>query len=177
MDITKFKAQFGGGVRSNQFRVSMFFPTGITGASISGQKSEFFISAASQPPSILEKLAIPYAGRILPLPGNRTYPDWRVTIYNHQDYALRDAFESWSNVMSTAKGNVGATIPQSYFARAEVYQFDRDDSLLKTYFLENIWPLEVGPIELTWAGAGDVETFDVTFAILYWTDDHGSTLG
>ena len=81
----------GGGARANQFRVS--FPA-LEGSS--GQM-EFFCRGAQIPAVTMGEVTIPYRGRQIFLPGDRTYDAWTVTIFNDTGFSVRGALERWQN--------------------------------------------------------------------------------
>ena len=57
----------------------------------------------------------------------------------------------------------GLTNVSDYTADLTVEQLDRDDTVLKTYFLRNCFPQNIGEIALETANQDAIETFDVTW--------------
>ena len=96
-NISDFKAKLaGGGARSNQFKVTMPFP-GY--ASVGGEIEElaFLCRATSIPSMEIASIPVPFRGRSIKIAGDRTIPDWSITVYNDTNFKLRDAFERWQN--------------------------------------------------------------------------------
>lgn len=168
LEITRFQARFRDGVRPNLFKVTLHFPPGLTGFTDAGRDSELLVKGASLPQSTLPQIEVPYLGRQLKIPGDRIFPEWTITVFNHQDFALRDAFESWMNVLNSHLGNVGAVDPANYFSDAEVEQLDRNGDVLSTYLIKDMWPSEVSPIELSYDSSNAVEEYTVTLQYHYW---------
>jgi hypothetical protein len=149
-------------------------PDGVVGDI---QQLTMLIQASSLPPVVLDNVEVPYFGRKIKLSGDRTFPNWNVTILNDEDFALRNIFESWSNIMNTFASNVQATDspnPQNYKAdHVEVRQYAKDGQsgtggVIRSYYFYGLFPLVVDPIPLDWGRNNTIETFDVTFAFDYW---------
>ena len=186
--LSQFKSKLaGGGARANLFEVSIpSFPSAIDEAWGSGDGQEngifkFLCKATNLPASTVQPVDVPFRGRILKVAGDRTIGDWNITIINDEDFRLRTAFERWANVMSKLDDATGVTNPTSYMADAYVQQLGRgkeafaetnngnDSSVLRTYKFYDIFPTEISTIELSYDQANQVEQFDVTFAVQYFT--------
>ena len=50
-------------------------------------------------------------------------------------------------------------------------QLGKDDTVIKTYKFYNMWPMNIGPIQLDFGANDEVETFDVEFQYDEWTSD------
>ena len=176
MRIDDFKnALAGGGARGNLFRCRTTWPTGIGSASgfeNAGRSVEFMARGATIPASTIESVDVNYRGRILKIPGDRTFEDWTVTVYNDTNFNIRDSFEAWMNLIKSHSGNVGPSRLAEIFQDAFVDQLDRDGNVLKTYQFVDCYPSALGAIDLA-ADSSDVQTFDVTFTYQYWTTDVG----
>ena len=102
MNINDFKNHLkSGGVRPNLFRVNgPIGPEGTDGA------ASFLIKTASLPASTLSTILVPFRGRQLKLPGNRTFDDWTMTIISDSEFNLRTKFERWMEAINSTIGNV-----------------------------------------------------------------------
>ena len=69
------------------------------------QQLEFMVTAASLPEFVVDPVGVYYFGRQVKVPGERVFQDWQVTIYNDEDFGLRNMFESWSNKMNSLVSN------------------------------------------------------------------------
>ena len=88
-NIHDFKQSFKGGVRPNLFRCNITHAVGIP-------RIEFLCKAAQIPSSTVGNIDVPFRGRQLKVPGDRTFADWTVTVLNDPQFAIRAAFEEWS---------------------------------------------------------------------------------
>ena len=172
-NITEFQGQLtGGGARPNLFQVTIDNPVD-RGAFI---KTSFMVQAAQIPEATLGQATVNYFGRQVKLAGNRTFPDWTVTIMNDEDFLVRDGMERWSNAINGLESNLRsaalATTAQ-YKTSATVTQFGKQGNPIRTYNFVGIFPITVGSIALDWGTNDAVETFDVTFAYDYWQAGEG----
>ncbi len=129
-------------------------------------RTEFFVNASEIPPAQLGVIEVPYFGRRIKVPGDRTFPPWTVQIINDEDFAIRSALENWSNSMNALKDNV--RLKRQYLSDAEVVQFSKTGSELRTYKFRNIFPSDVSPISLSWGSTDQIQEFTTTFQYDYW---------
>jgi hypothetical protein len=153
----------GGGARPSQFEVVITNPIN----SVADINTPFMCKAASIPTSTVGKIEVPYFGRKIPLPGDRVVADWVVTIINDETFDIRNALEMWSNAINSQQGNLATrgSSPSNYVSQAIVTQFAKDGRELRTYQFNNIWPMEIAPIDLNWETTDTIEEFQVTFAV------------
>lgn len=168
-NIEQFKTQglTYGGARPTLFQVELVTPF----ASQSGATAKFsFACRASQvPPSSIESINVPYFGRKVKVAGDRTFPDWSVTIMNDEDFLVRNMFEQWSNYINSHVGNLKTLVGNTYKSNdALVTQFSKDGDAIKSYRFASIWPNEVGAMELDWDSTNTIQNFPVTFSYDYW---------
>lgn len=168
-EITAFMANLQhGGFRPNRYKVILTFPPGVVNATMAAIKTGFTCSAASIPQLTEGVAEVAYMGRILKLPGDRTWDDWTITVYVDNDFVQRDAFESWHENMLGLSSNVAApgyASPGGAFASARVQALDRYDNVTREWELEAIWPTNVGEITLGYDQNDQVATMQVTFAV------------
>lgn len=201
MTINQFKNSLkGGGARNNQFRVRGTFPNGGTGAlgtilgavggaaggdlgnllgaagNLLGLNSPsaqlaFLCKSASLPASTLGVVEIPYRGRTIKYPGDRSFMEWTITIVNDTDFGIRNAFEQWSDLINSHVQNIGVSSLAQISQRWEIDQLGRDSSILKTYSFEDCWPSEISQIDTSFDSNDSVEEFTVTMQVSYWTSN------
>ena len=165
LGIDDFKSKLtGGGARINMFKATLNYPSFVGG---DVEKTSFLCKAASLPASTITQLPVKFRGRELKMAGDRTFADWAVTIINDTDFAIRDAFERWSNGINAHSANTGLANTNDYFVDLMVEQLDRDGSTLKKYDFRGCWPSEIAAIEVSNDSEG-IEDFAVTFAVQYW---------
>jgi len=174
--ISDFKSALtGGGARPNLFEVELTtFPTGI---SWDADKFKYLCKAAALPGSNVASIDVPFRGRSFKVAGDRTIDAWTVTIINDEDFKLRRAFESWTELIAKLDNNLGATNPSAYMSNATVYQLGRgstlnsttnsgsDSSILAAYQFIDIFPTSVSPIDLSYDSGDTIEEFTVEFQV------------
>ena len=160
--ISQFKDQFQGGVRPNLFRVQIFGHPGPTNPSF-----EFHCKGASIPASTIGAIDVPYMGRQLKVPGDRTFEEWTVTVLNDVNWQHRSAFENWSHRINAHSGNISEFDSESvdYYGQASVAHLDRNGKVLRRYILEDIFPTTIAAIDLTSDANDTVEEYTVSFAV------------
>ena len=158
--IDEFKSQLiAGGVRSNRFKV--FIPQ-------MGENIEFMCKTAAIPGSSLPVVEVPFRGHKLKIAGDRTFEDWTVTIINDIGFTARTAVENWMESIQELDSGIGATNLDYLVSRATISQLNRDDSVIASYELYNMYPQTLNNIELSYDTADEIQTFDVTFSYSHW---------
>jgi len=184
--ISQFKTQLaGGGARPNLFEVQIpAFPDNLkeSWSEASSKDLTFFAKATALPAQNIAAIDVPFRGRTFKVAGDRTIDNWTVTIINDEKFNLRNAFEDWSELIAKLDNNMGATNPGSYMKDAYVYQLGRgegsalkkgsnetnagtNNAILKAYQFEQIFPVTVGDIALSYESGDTIEEFDVEFAV------------
>lgn len=166
--ITDFKSKLtGGGTRSNLFEVVLSFPDIAKVDSSILDKSRFLIKTAALPASSVSALDVAFRGRTLKVAGDRSIETWTITVINDTDFAIRSAFENWSNKINRLSDNTGETNPSLYHADAFVYQLDRNGETLRAYHFYDIFPTSISAIQLDY-GNENIQEFTVEMQVLWW---------
>ncbi len=181
-NINDFKNSLRGGVRPNLFNVQINFPDIIPNADGLGSGSNtleglssFLCRSAALPASTQGLIEVPFRGRFLKIPGDRTFEAWTATFYNTKDFNLRRAFELWINAANKTDENIGTLDfgaiggTGSYFSDLVVQQKAKDTSkdILREYHLIGAWPTNVSAINLAYDSNDQIEEFDVEFQYQY----------
>ena len=169
--VNSFLANFtGSGARPNRYEVIIGFPNflGLTDTSIQ-QKISFTCHSTSLPASELGTATVPYKGREIKVPGDRTFQDWECSILIDSDFVGRDVFEKWSagmlgNTTNLTKSNNEINTLQ-IFGQAQVNLLDRHDNVIKRYQITGMFPTNIGSIALSYSNNNTVMEQPVTFAI------------
>ena len=169
----------GNGARANLFDVLMTNVPGMTNAT----DITYTCKAAQIPGSAVTAIDVPYFGRVIKVPGNKTFENWSVTIINDEGFEVRNAMEKWMVLMGGHESNLsdfGAATAAGgnaeLYGSALVKQYSKsDETALQTYKFINIFPVSVGEIALEWGSNDTIEEFTVEFAYDYWTSLAGST--
>lgn len=171
MNIGVFKEALSqGGARNNQYRVTGTFPAAaVAAAGLNPSNNIQFLCVAAQiPPATIGVVNVPFQGRLLKLSGDRTFPEWTITIINDNNFALRNAFEKWHDVINRVETNVGRNGLSTYSQQWTVTQIDREGRDVKTYTFIDCWPSDISGIDLNMAPTTEVETFQVTIQYQYY---------
>ena len=176
--VTDFRSKLtGGGALPTLFQVNIDNPVDPSADAI----TPFMVKAAQIPSSTLGLINIPYMGRKIKVKGDRTFDEpWTVTIINDEDNLVRNAVETWSNAINAHESNTlgfESTNPEEYKVQAQVHQYSKDGSILRTYNFVGMWPSEISTIELGWENNDTIEEFTVTFQYDYWEISAGGRTG
>ena len=164
--ISVFKNAFHGGTRPNRFVVD-------TGGIISGD-TQLLIKAASMPVETVGILQVPFRGRVAKLPGDRVYAEWTFTVIDDSDpNDIRQAFRDWHNkfndhVENTVEPEVLKGSSDEY-KQFSVTQLDMMGAKLanREVCLINVWPVEIGAIELSYDTSDVLTEYSITVAYDY----------
>ena len=169
-----------GGARPSLFQVQLTGPTGL----IQGLSNEalkmmpFMVKGTDIPESSVSSIPVPYFGRQIKVAGTRTFQDWSVTVINDETFDIRNAMETWSNGVNQHIGNLQQTSspnPNNYKGIASVIQYGKDGSKIREYVVDGLFPVNIGPIALSWENGDAIEEFPVTFSVDWWTVTGGVT--
>lgn len=178
-NVQGFRAQMNfDGARPNLFQCDMTFPTLVGGVSGAQNKFTFMARAAQLPGSTVNQVPQFYMGRELKFAGNRTFPEWTVTIINDEDFIIRDSFEKWMSGLNSHVGNLREPVfekgDNGYQQDAFVTHFGKVGDMIKRYKFIGIFPIDISPIELDWGANDTIEEYAVTFAYQWWEWAGGS---
>ena len=180
--ITDFRSKLGGGgARPNLFEVNLgnFGGDGTTGGWNTNIESEFrfMCKASSMPAQTIGSVEVPFRGRILKVAGDRTFEPWSVTVINDEDFKVRKGFEAWTEKINALATGVGEVNPNNYMGNGTIKQLSRSATVagndtaqrvLHEYKVEEIWPSEIGAIDLSYDTSDAIEEFTVTFQIQFF---------
>ena len=166
LGVDDFKSKLtGGGARANMFKVPCNFP-GYANGDV--ELTSFLCKAAQLPASILAPVEVPFRGRKLIMAGDRTFEPWSITVLNDTDFAVRDAFERWSNGINSNASNTGLANPTDYMADMIVEQLDKEGTAVKRYDFRGTFPTNIGAIDLSYDNENQIEEFVVELQVQYW---------
>lgn len=157
------------GARPNLFEVSM--NTSRVGIPNIDPELVFKCRAASLPEDNMGIIPVNYFGREIKVAGNRTFPEWTLTVINDEDFAVRNALELWMSGLNSHVRNLRNSAYRSaidYSCDATVTQFGKDGRPIKKYTFVGAWPTNVSPIDLDWSANDQIEEFQITLAFQWW---------
>ena len=180
-NIIEFKSRLNGGVRPNLYEVDINFPVGVGNQKSLKEQGQYLCRSTSLPTHSQGLIEVPFRGRFLKIPGDRTFEAWTATFYNTDDFNLRAAFESWVNLGNQVDENIGVTGGfDNIFKDVYVRQLSKDsvgqkgqtggsdkNKILRVYKLVDAWPTSVGAINVAFDSNDALEEFDVEFQYQY----------
>jgi hypothetical protein len=164
--IHDFSSIFKGGVRANLFTCRVTPPNRLV------PDFEFHCKGTSMPASTIGNIPVPYRGRQLMVPGDRTFADWTVTVFNDRGMYIRGVFEEWMAQIQDHSEN--RTLLDHPYGKATVIQLRRDGGVERTYSITSMYPTEVAAIDVAWDSNDAVEEYAVTFAVNHWAAGPGT---
>tara|TARA_B100000378_G_scaffold100666_1_gene80099 strand:- start:56 stop:676 length:621 start_codon:yes stop_codon:yes gene_type:complete len=186
LGILEFQKAIRGGVRPNLFKVEHAWPaadTGLSTPSITGATGinaavSYMCKSAALPATNVGTVELPFRGRVIKVPGDRTYETWTGTFYMDDAFALRSAYEKWIELTNAVDKNTASTDIVDIFEDIKITQLDKfggsgkaDGKLkeLRTYRLVAAFPVSVSQVSLAYDNNDSYEEFDVEFAYQYHT--------
>jgi hypothetical protein len=166
-----------GGARPSLFQVVVETPSGVPNV---GARFSMTCRATSIPASSIGSIPVRYFGRDVKFAGSRTFQPWNVTVLNDEDFQIRQAMETWSNLINRHEANLrdpALATNSSYRTTATVNQFGKTGDIVRSYQFVNIFPVNIGAITLSWDAAEQIEEFDVEFDYDFWKIVAPSTTG
>ena len=172
--LDTFREAFGEGQRVSQFRVSGAFASN-SGASSSltyagGDLNEIFVKSAQFPSSNIGTIEIPWRGRKIKMPGDRTFNEWTISVSMDDEHQLHAAFTEWSNSLNShtnvESAGVGTNLKNDWTITALGADGVPNGSDI---IMVGCWPSEVGTVDFNWETTDTIAEFSVTMQFDYWT--------
>ena len=174
--LTKFKASLKhGGARPSLFKVLFDYPSGIPEPPT---KASFLVKATTIPASTIGSYDVYYHGKAIKVAGDRTFDTWDTTIFNDEDFGIRNTLENWmagisDHKLNTRDKNIFPSNDKSegdsalYKSTLQVQQFSKGGEELRTYIFKGAWPSALSTIALDWS-ASDIEEYTCTWMYDSW---------
>ena len=93
IDTFRQTALSAGGARANLFDVTISDIDANLMTAIAVKEFSFACKASAIPPMAVGVVEVPYFGRVVKVPGNKTFDNWSVTVINDEEFHLRTGFE------------------------------------------------------------------------------------
>ena len=153
----------GGVAKPNLFQVNITnAPNGFPASAFT-----FQCKIATIPPSTMGVIEVPYFGRMIKIPGNRTFDNLSLTVLNDTKQIMRASFESWMSGMNSHEDNT-TDVRTVLNADLSITHFDEQKSPTGKWDFVNCFPVSLGEIGLDWGSNDTAEEFSVDFAYDYW---------
>ena len=184
LGLLTFQSAIKGGVRPNLFSVEHGFPTGVAVPTIDGTGSSeesvaFMCKAAALPATNVGTVELPFRGRVLKVPGDRTYETWTGTFYMDDAFELRSAYEKWIELTNgvdtnTASAGVGDCLLDVVVNQLDKFEGSPDKlKIIRSYKLVSAFPVSVSQVSVAYDNNDSYEEFDVEFAYQYHITEGG----
>ena len=162
-----------GGSRPNLFSCQFTSTPGGLG-SLSSTNFTFLCKIATIPPSTLGVVEVPYFGRMVKVPGNRTFDNLSITVINDENMDIRSDFEFWmgefnSHQYNDARLSAGNSGMGTFVVTHNNREMNASGD--KKWTFTNVFPVALGEIVLDWGSNDTIEEFTVDLAYDYWTSD------
>jgi hypothetical protein len=165
-NINTFRSKLNGGSKANLFRIQIEPEENIAGVDLSNLS--ILCKSGAIPAFTLGVIEVPFRGRRIKVPGDRTYADWTATIVNDDAQNVRKSFDNWLNSIIDVNGeNSLRDGTDSYRCKITVQQLRPDGTVSRVYELYDAFPTDVSAIDLSYDTTDAVQEFTVTFQYHY----------
>lgn len=160
MNVNAFKSSFADFSRPNLFEVAV--------TRLNGQKMRFHCKAASLPGSVIQAVKVPYMGRTIPIPGDREYEDWSVTVMLDKDMTIRRDLYNWHEECNSSVGNIGPGAVSAVKSDGTVKAIMKDGSTGIQFRLIGLLLTNVAGVDFSRDSTNAISEVQATFAYDYF---------
>lgn len=165
-NINTFRQKLNGGAKANLFRIQIEPEETIEGVDLSNLS--ILCKSGAIPAFTLGVIEVPFRGRRIKIPGDRTYADWTATFVNDDSQNIRKSFDNWmKNIIDVDGENSLRDSTSSYRCKITVNQLRPDGTVSRVYELYDAFPTDVSAIDLSYDTTDAVQEFTVTFQYHY----------
>ena len=179
LGVLQFQQKIKGAVRPNLFQVQHDFPS-VDGLTVSKDLATYLCKSAALPASTVGTVELPFRGRVIKVPGDRTFESWTATFYMDDAFELRGAYEKWVELTNTVDANTAAGNISDILKDITVTQMDKFGGSatgfknIREYKLISAFPVSVSQVSIAYDNNDSYEEFDVEFAYQYFETGIGS---
>ena len=179
-NLTSFKGKIGYGIRPNLFMVQVTNLESNLNESdkVSGSDADFtfLCRSAGIPASTIGTVEVPFRGRVIKLPGDRTFESWTITVMADEDMSVRGYFEKWMEKLNKHENGAGytadfaSTLKVSQLARGTSASDALKDphSVVRSYDFYNAFPTNIAQIDLSYDNNNTIAEYTVEFQYDWW---------
>jgi hypothetical protein len=165
-NISKFRTALEAGAKPNLFEVNLALPTGVTddaGAVFNNFK--LLCKSAAIPALTVGVIEVPFRGRRIKLPGDRSYAEWTITVVNDNEQSMRKAFDRWMKYINNpdATQDIRNTQEIDYKVTVSIKHLKINSKISRSYQLIDAFPTDVSAIDLSYDTTDAIQEFTVTF--------------
>lgn len=169
-DINAFATKLGNVAALNQFYASVTLPSTLqatfTETDRFVRKIGFSMTAVNVPTFTVAEIPVNFRSAKFRIPGDRDMTQtWNVTVRSDVDTVTRSVFERWSDAIvgQVEHDTLDDENVLNLMGVGELHQLSRNSKILKSWYLSNAWPSEVGEIAYDFSSENAIVTFPVTF--------------
>ena len=177
LGVLQFQQKIRGAVRPNLFSVFHKFPS-VGGLNVNEKDLPTYLcKSAALPASTVGTVELPFRGRVIKVPGDRTFESWTATFYMDDAFELRGAYEKWVELTNSVDTNTAAANMADVLQDITVTQLDKFGgtnagfSTVREYKLISAFPVSVSQVSLAYDNNDSYEEFDVEFAYQFFETD------
>ena len=173
LGVLQFQQKIKGAVRPNLFQVQHDFPS-VDGLIVNKELATYLCKSAALPASTVGTVELPFRGRVIKVPGDRTFESWTATFYMDDAFELRGAYEKWVELTNTVDANTAAGNISDILKDITVTQMDKFGGSatgfknIREYKLISAFPVSVSQVSIAYDNNDSYEEFDVEFAYQYF---------
>lgn len=172
-NISEFRNALKGGARANQFYVEIS-PPSVVGGDYS--QIRYLCKSADVPAFSIAPIVVPFRGRNVKVPGDRTYADWTATFLIDPAMNVHKIFDDWSSYIRDTNftaADLGSASASSvdYFGTLNVFHTDDKGEVIRKYTLQEAWPNDIGAVDLSYESTDQIAELTVTFQYHYLTTE------
>ena len=179
-NLTSFKGKIGYGIRPNLFMVQVTNLEENLNESdkVNGSDADFtfLCRSAGIPASTIGTVEVPFRGRVIKLPGDRTFESWTITVMADESMEVRGYFEKWMEKLNKHENGAGytadfaSTLKVSQLARGTSTSDALKDphSIVRSYDFYNAFPTNIAQIDLSYDNNNTIAEYTVEFQYDWW---------
>ena len=170
-NINTFRSKLNGGSKANLFRMDIALNDGIDDVDLDAANFSVLCKSGAIPAFTLGVIEVPFRGRRIKIPGDRTYGDWTATFVNDGNQNIRKTFDNWlkSIVNPDGEEDIRSSSEDTYRSTITVNQLKADGTIARKYKLFDAFPTDVSAIDLSYDSTDTLEEFTVTWSYDYFT--------
>ena len=121
-----------------------------------------YVKSCSIPQDTITAIEGAYQGRTLKGVGVRTYDTWQMSLYLEDTHAWRRFFIEWQEKCCSAGDAISSS--NNHKGTVNIVQLGAAMTGKVGYKLIEAFPIEIGPVEMSWDNNDSVSEYTVTFA-------------
>jgi hypothetical protein len=168
-NINTFREKLNGGSKANLFRMDIELNDDIDGVDLDAANFSVLCKSGAIPAFTLGVIEVPFRGRRIKIPGDRTYGDWTATFVNDGNQNIRKTFDNWLKSIVDPDGEEDLRVDSedTYRSTITVNQLRPDGTVARVYKLYDAFPTDVSAIDLSYDTTDAIQEFTVTFQYHY----------